>query len=91
MTATASRRGRRRALVRVAVTPARGGTPVPAELGDALDAVRSAGRLFTGDATLPLAMVTGQVRDTAVDLLRAVDAGDDETIPDRVDAAAAGH
>lgn len=57
----------------------------------ALDAVRAAGRLFTGDPTLPLAMVTGQVRDTAVDLLRAVDAGDDDTIPDRVDAAAAGH
>ncbi|MBQ1057221.1 FUSC family protein [Micromonospora sp. C32] len=84
-----------RALVRAAVTLTRGDSPVPAELGDALhtlgQAVRAAGDALAVEVGVPLAMVTGQVRDTAIDLLRAVDAGDDDAIPDRVDAAAAGH
>lgn len=53
----------------------------------ALDAVRAAGRLFTPGQTLPLAMIIGQIRATAIDLLRGVGVDDDATVLSRVDAA----
>ncbi|WP_082159556.1 aromatic acid exporter family protein [Micromonospora sp. HK10] len=53
----------------------------------ALTAVRTAGRLFTAGQTLPLAMIIGQVRATAIDLLRGVGVDDDATVLSRVDAA----
>ena len=56
----------------------------------ALAAVRVAGRLFTAGQTLPLAMIIGQVRATAIDLLRGVRGDDDATVLTRVDAAVAG-
>ncbi|MFI7211170.1 aromatic acid exporter family protein [Micromonospora maritima] len=56
----------------------------------ALEAVRSAGRLFTAGPTLPLAMIIGQVRATAIDLLRGVGVDDDATVLSRVDAAVGG-
>ncbi|SCG35342.1 FUSC family protein [Micromonospora humi] len=56
----------------------------------ALEAVRSAGRLFTAGPTLPLAMIIGQVRATAIDLLRGVGVDDDATVLSRVDAAVTG-
>ncbi|MCP3786496.1 FUSC family protein [Micromonospora sp. A3M-1-15] len=56
----------------------------------ALAAVRVAGRLFTPGQTLPLAMIIGQVRATAIDLLRGVRGDDDATVLTRVDAAVAG-
>ncbi|MCI4065788.1 FUSC family protein [Micromonospora sp. R77] len=56
----------------------------------ALAAVRAAGRLFTPGQTLPLAMIIGQVRATAIDLLRGVGVDDDATVLGRVDAAVSG-
>ncbi|MDG4800518.1 FUSC family protein [Micromonospora sp. WMMD980] len=56
----------------------------------ALEAVRSAGRLFTAGPGLPLAMIIGQVRATAIDLLRGVGVDDDATVLSRVDAAVTG-
>ncbi|MGY0007820.1 FUSC family protein, partial [Micromonospora sp. I033] len=56
----------------------------------ALAAVRSAGALFTPGQTLPLAMIIGQVRSTAIDLLRGVRGDDDATVLTRVDAAVTG-
>ncbi|MET8908143.1 FUSC family protein [Micromonospora sp. NPDC004551] len=56
----------------------------------ALEAVRAAGRLFTPGETLPLAMIIGQVRATAIDLLRGVRGDDDATVLTRVDAAVTG-
>ncbi|MFG2052783.1 aromatic acid exporter family protein [Micromonospora sp. NPDC048930] len=56
----------------------------------ALEAVRAAGRLFTPGQTLPLAMIIGQVRATAIDLLRGVGVDDDATVLSRVDAAVSG-
>ncbi|KXK58394.1 hypothetical protein AWW66_30035 [Micromonospora rosaria] len=53
----------------------------------ALAAVRVAGRLFTSGQTLPLAMIVGQVRAIAIDLLRSVAADDDATVLARVDEA----
>ncbi|MEV0809205.1 FUSC family protein [Micromonospora sp. NPDC050200] len=53
----------------------------------ALEAVRVAGRLFTPGQTLPLAMIVGQVRATAIDLLRGVRADDDAAVLARVDEA----
>ncbi|MFY1702415.1 hypothetical protein ACN28G_11830 [Micromonospora sp. WMMA1923] len=53
----------------------------------ALEAVEVAGRLFAPGQTLQLAMIVGQVRSTAVDLLRSVGADDDAVILARVDAA----
>ncbi|MGI5215384.1 FUSC family protein [Plantactinospora sp. CA-290183] len=53
----------------------------------ALDAVRGAGALLRGDAPLPLIMIVGQVRATAIDLLRGVDPGDDAAVLSRVDEA----
>ncbi|MEV0154878.1 FUSC family protein [Micromonospora sp. NPDC050686] len=53
----------------------------------ALAAVRLAGRLFAPAPTLPLAMLIGQVRATAIDLLRGLAADDDPTVLDRVDEA----
>ncbi|MFE9689321.1 aromatic acid exporter family protein [Micromonospora sp. NPDC005806] len=56
----------------------------------ALEAVRAAGRLFTAGQTLPLAMIIGQIRATAIDLLRGVGGDDDATVLSRVDAAVTG-
>ncbi len=56
----------------------------------ALKAVRAAGRLFTPGQTLPLAMIIGQIRATAIDLLRGVGVDDDASVLSRVDAAVAG-
>jgi uncharacterized membrane protein YgaE (UPF0421/DUF939 family) len=53
----------------------------------ALAAVRVAGGLFTPGHTLPLAMIIGQVRATAIDLLRSVGSEDDATVLARVDEA----
>ncbi|SCE97206.1 FUSC family protein [Micromonospora mirobrigensis] len=53
----------------------------------ALTAVRTAGRLYAPGPTLPLAMVIGQVRATAIDLLRGVRGDDDAAVLDRVDEA----
>ncbi|MBM0237647.1 FUSC family protein [Micromonospora sp. ATA32] len=53
----------------------------------ALEAVRIAGRLFTPGQTLPLAMIIGQVRATAIDLLRGVGGDDDAAVLGRVDEA----
>ncbi|WP_446210076.1 FUSC family protein [Micromonospora sp. IBSANI012] len=53
----------------------------------ALTAVRVAGRLFTPGQTLPLAIIVGQVRATAIDLLRGVRADDDAAVLARVDEA----
>ncbi|MEV1132155.1 FUSC family protein [Agromyces sp. NPDC049794] len=52
-----------------------------------LEAVRAAGRLFTPGQTLPLAMIVGQVRATAIDLLRGVGTDDDAAVLTRVDEA----
>ncbi|WFE40632.1 FUSC family protein [Micromonospora sp. WMMD998] len=56
----------------------------------ALEAVRAAGRLFTAGPNLPLAMIIGQIRATAIDLLRGVGVDDDATVLSRVDAAVTG-
>ncbi|TDB77104.1 aromatic acid exporter family protein [Micromonospora sp. KC721] len=53
----------------------------------ALAAVRAVGRLFTQGHTLPLAVIVGQVRATAIDLLRGVRADDDAAVLARVDEA----
>ncbi|WP_256091833.1 FUSC family protein [Micromonospora haikouensis] len=53
----------------------------------ALDAVRGAGRLFASGQPLPLAMIVGQVRATAIDLLRGVGVDDDAAVLGRVDEA----
>ncbi|WP_433341958.1 FUSC family protein [Micromonospora sp. CA-111912] len=52
----------------------------------ALEAVRCAGRLFTPGGTLPLAMIVGHLRTTAIDLLRGIGA-DDDAIRGRIDEA----
>ncbi|MBF9133371.1 FUSC family protein [Plantactinospora sp. S1510] len=52
----------------------------------ALDAVRTAGRLLTREPPLPIIMIVGQIRATAIDLLRGVDA-DDVAVLSRVDEA----
>ncbi|WP_328347568.1 FUSC family protein [Micromonospora sp. NBC_00421] len=53
----------------------------------ALAAVRTAGRLFTPGQSLPLAMIVGQIRATAIDLLRGVRTDDDAAVLARVDEA----
>ncbi|GAA2703637.1 hypothetical protein GCM10010429_09700 [Micromonospora olivasterospora] len=53
----------------------------------ALDAVRVAGRVFTSGQTLPVAMIVGQLRATAIDLLRGLAPGDDAAVLGRVDEA----
>ncbi|MEO3778829.1 FUSC family protein [Micromonospora sp. B11E3] len=53
----------------------------------ALEAVRLAGRLFTSGQTLPVAMIVGQLRATAIDLLRGLAPGDDAAVLGRVDEA----
>ncbi|WP_243709550.1 aromatic acid exporter family protein [Micromonospora sp. 15K316] len=53
----------------------------------ALAAVRTAGALFTPGRSLPLVMIIGQVRATAIDLLRGVSADDERTVLTRVDQA----
>ncbi|MDG9673725.1 FUSC family protein [Micromonospora sp. DH14] len=53
----------------------------------ALAAVHAAGQLFGSTQTLPLAMIIGQVRATAIDLLRGVNPGDDAAVLARVDDA----
>ncbi|MEV4759227.1 FUSC family protein [Micromonospora sp. NPDC049559] len=51
-----------------------------------LDAVRTGGRLLRADPPLPLVVIVGQVRNTAIDLLRAI--GDDDVDAlNRVDGA----
>ncbi|MGX7670447.1 FUSC family protein [Plantactinospora sp. DSM 117369] len=52
----------------------------------ALDAVRTAGRLLTRNPALPIIMIVGQIRATAIDLLRGVGA-DDVAVLGRVDEA----
>ncbi|MGW2623643.1 FUSC family protein [Micromonospora taraxaci] len=53
----------------------------------ALAAVHTAGQLFGATQTLPLAMIIGQVRATAIDLLRGVNPEDDASVLARVDEA----
>ncbi|MEV4201645.1 FUSC family protein [Micromonospora globbae] len=53
----------------------------------ALDAVRTAGRLYAAGPSLPLAMIIGQVRATAIDLLRGLGVEDDAAVLGRVDQA----
>ncbi|GGO27903.1 FUSC family protein [Micromonospora parathelypteridis] len=53
----------------------------------ALAAVHTAGQLFGSTQTLPLAMIIGQVRATAIDLLRGVNPEDDAAVLARVDEA----
>ncbi|MEU1240313.1 FUSC family protein [Micromonospora parva] len=53
----------------------------------ALAAVHTAGQLFGSTQTLPLAMIIGQVRATAIDLLRGVNPRDDAAVLARVDDA----
>ena len=53
---------------------------------DALEAVRVAAKLLDEDAPLPVSMIVGQIRTTAVDLLRGVGQDDDEVLS-RVDEA----
>ncbi|MEU5671449.1 hypothetical protein ABZ749_13975, partial [Micromonospora sp. NPDC047753] len=53
----------------------------------ALAAVHAAGQLFGPTQTLPLAMIIGQVRATAIDLLRGVNPEDDAAVLARVDEA----
>ncbi|MGN9809191.1 FUSC family protein [Micromonospora sp. BQ11] len=52
----------------------------------ALEAVRIAARLLRADPPLPLTMIVGQIRATAIDLLRGV-GQDDVAVLDRVDEA----
>ncbi|MCI4065694.1 FUSC family protein [Micromonospora sp. R77] len=52
----------------------------------ALDAVRVGADLLATDPPLPVIMIVGQIRATAIDLLRGV-GGDDVSVLDRVDAA----
>ncbi|MEH1165073.1 FUSC family protein [Micromonospora sp. CPCC 205539] len=59
-----------------------------ARAGDAaLAAVHTAGQLFGSTQTLPLAMIIGQVRATAIDLLRGVNPDEDAAVLARVDDA----
>ncbi|AEV84376.1 membrane protein [Actinoplanes sp. SE50] len=51
----------------------------------ALEAVRIAAKLLESEPALPLTMIIGQIRATAIDLLRGV--GHDDEILDRVDEA----
>ncbi|MFF5054920.1 aromatic acid exporter family protein [Micromonospora sp. NPDC000663] len=53
----------------------------------ALAAVHTAGQLFGPTQALPLAMIIGQVRATAIDLLRGVNPDDDVAVLTRVDEA----
>ncbi|MFG1866593.1 FUSC family protein [Micromonospora arborensis] len=53
----------------------------------ALAAVHTAGQLFGSAQTLPLAMIIGQIRATAIDLLRGVNPEDDVAVLARVDEA----
>ncbi len=53
----------------------------------ALAAVRLAGGLFAAGPPLPLIMIIGQVRATAIDLLRGVGGDDDAEVLARVDDA----
>ncbi|MEV1320849.1 FUSC family protein [Micromonospora arborensis] len=53
----------------------------------ALAAVHTAGQLFGSTQTLPLAMIIGQIRATAIDLLRGVNPEDDVAVLARVDEA----
>ena len=53
---------------------------------DALEAVRVAAKLLDEEPTLPVTMIVGQIRTTAVDLLRGVGQDDDEVLS-RVDEA----
>ncbi|ASW57399.1 aromatic acid exporter family protein [Plantactinospora sp. KBS50] len=53
----------------------------------ALTAVRVAGGLFAQGPPLPLIMIIGQVRATAIDLLRGVGNGDDAELLGKVDEA----
>lgn len=53
----------------------------------ALAAVHVAGQLFGSTQALPLAMIIGQVRATAIDLLRGVNPEDDAAVLARVDEA----
>nr|WP_296074509.1 FUSC family protein [uncultured Actinoplanes sp.] len=53
---------------------------------DALAAVRTAATLLETDSPAPLTVIVGQIRTTAVDLLRGVDQ-DDEAVLSRVDEA----
>ncbi|MEV4499046.1 FUSC family protein [Micromonospora arborensis] len=53
----------------------------------ALAAVHTAGQLFGSPQTLPLAMIIGQIRATAIDLLRGVNPEDDVAVLARVDEA----
>ncbi|MBY8870418.1 FUSC family protein [Micromonospora sp. PLK6-60] len=52
----------------------------------ALEAVRIGARLLAAHPPLPLAMIVGQIRATAIDLLRGT-LGDDAAVLDRVDEA----
>ncbi|WP_320064155.1 FUSC family protein [Micromonospora sp. RTGN7] len=52
----------------------------------ALEAVRGAGRLPTPGGTVPLAMIVGHLRTTAVDLLRGIGVDDDAALG-RIDEA----
>ncbi|SCE98406.1 Fusaric acid resistance protein-like [Micromonospora mirobrigensis] len=52
----------------------------------ALEAVRIAARMLETDPPLPLVMIIGQIRATAVDLLRGT-LGEDAAVVDRVDEA----
>ncbi|MEH1014308.1 FUSC family protein [Micromonospora sp. CPCC 206060] len=52
----------------------------------ALDAVHTGGQLLAGSPPLPLIMIVGQIRATAIDLLRGMDA-DDATVLARVEEA----
>ncbi|MFI1990918.1 aromatic acid exporter family protein [Actinoplanes sp. NPDC020271] len=51
----------------------------------ALEAVRIAAKLLESEPALPLTMIIGQIRATAIDLLRGV--GHDDDVLDRVDEA----
>ncbi|MGC4746173.1 FUSC family protein [Micromonospora sp. DT201] len=53
----------------------------------ALASVHAAGQLFGSTQTLPLAMIIGQIRATAIDLLRGVNPEDDVAVLARVDEA----
>ncbi len=53
---------------------------------DALDAVRAGGQLLPGSPTLQVVVIVGQLRNAAIDLLRAIGLDDMETLT-RVDDA----
>ena len=62
------------------------GTP-PGPTKPRSTAVHTAGQLFGSTQTLPLAMIIGQIRATAIDLLRGVNPEDDAAVLARVDEA----